>query len=149
MAHGTSGNGQWSMERGLLQQIAQTGNKRFSDVPVRPTFVSTERHTKASDRKYDGKYGGEQRTRNYKEPKNFRTTWNHPDECQREKWQEAIRTEFHDMTRRGIWRKMKRRDLPTGKMHQCKWVLKTKRNEMFQARLLACGYSQIPGVDFT
>jgi Reverse transcriptase (RNA-dependent DNA polymerase) len=31
----------------------------------------------------------------------------------------------------------------------CKWVFDIKRNGVFRARLVACGYSQIPGVDFT
>ena len=34
-------------------------------------------------------------------------------------------------------------------MHQCKWVFSVKRDGRFRARLVACGYSQIPGVDFT
>ena len=39
--------------------------------------------------------------------------------------------------------------MPIGK--QCiknKWVFKVKRNGIFQAQLVACRYSQIPGVDF-
>jgi Reverse transcriptase (RNA-dependent DNA polymerase) len=31
---------------------------------------------------------------------------------------------------------------------KCKWVLDIKRDGVFRARLVAFGYSQIPGVDF-
>ncbi|CAJ1959428.1 unnamed protein product [Cylindrotheca closterium] len=56
----------------------------------------------------------------------------------------------HYMIRRGVWQKMKRRDLPYGRRCiKCKWVFKIKRNGVFRSRLVACGYSQIPGVDFT
>jgi Reverse transcriptase (RNA-dependent DNA polymerase) len=45
---------------------------------------------------------------------------------------------------------VKRASIPTGrKCVKCKWVLDVKRNSVFRARLVACGYSQQPGVDFT
>ena len=53
------------------------------------------------------------------------------------------------MTNRGVFRKIKRNKMPNGK--RCvkhKWVFKVKQNGVFRARLVACGYSQIPGVDF-
>jgi hypothetical protein len=31
----------------------------------------------------------------------------------------------------------------------CKWIFEIKRNGIVCSRLVACGYSQIPGVDFT
>ena len=53
------------------------------------------------------------------------------------------------MIRRGVWRVRKRRDIPPGR--RCvknKWVFKIKRDGVYRARLVACGYSQIAGVDF-
>ena len=53
------------------------------------------------------------------------------------------------MISRGVWRKTKRHDIPNNRRCvKCKWVFKIKRNGVFRARLVACGYSQIPGVDF-
>jgi hypothetical protein len=86
----------------------------------------------------------------YDEPTKFKEAWNHEDKFQQGKWREAITKEFKDMNRRKVWKKMKRRDIPEGR--RCvkqKWIFKVKRNGVFRARLVACGYSQIPGVDFT
>ena len=54
------------------------------------------------------------------------------------------------MKKMGVWEKIPKSRMPPNK--RCvkhKWVLNIKRNGVFRARLVACGYSQIPGVDFT
>ena len=83
-------------------------------------------------------------------PENFQQAYNHPDEKIRAKWREGIKKEFHDMIKRGVWRNVNRKDVPSGR--RCiknRWVFEIKRNGIFRSRLVACGYSQIPGVDFT
>ena len=44
---------------------------------------------------------------NYIEPKTFQEAWHHKDAIQREKWREAIRKEFRDMTKRSCLAKDK------------------------------------------
>ena len=84
------------------------------------------------------------------EPTSFNHAWNHPDITIRNKWRKAIRKEFHDMISRGVWRYRKRNDVPSNrKLIGSKWVFKAKKNGVFRARLVALGYNQIPGVDFT
>ena len=90
------------------------------------------------------------KTTQYVEPKTFQEAWNHPDPVQRAKWREAIRKEFHDMLKRKVWRRVKKSSIPANRRCvKSKWVFKIKRNGVFRARLVACGYSQIPGVDFS
>ena len=86
----------------------------------------------------------------FENPKTFEDAWDHPDPFQREKWREAILKEFAKMERCKVWRKVKRSDIPLGK--RCvkhKWVFQWKRDGTARARLVACGYSQIAGVDYT
>ncbi|MGL5934163.1 MAG: reverse transcriptase domain-containing protein, partial [Cetobacterium sp.] len=86
----------------------------------------------------------------FENPKTFMEAWNHPDTFQREKWREAIEKEFAKMERNKVWRKFKRVDIPQGR--RCvkhKWIFEWKRNGTARARLVACGYSQVAGIDFT
>ena len=94
---------------------------------------------------------GDKNPTEYEEPNSFQEAWNHHDKKQRVKWREAIRKEFHDMIyKQQVWRKIKKWDIPPDRRCvKSKWVFKIKRNEVFCARLVACGYSQIPGVDYT
>ena len=54
------------------------------------------------------------------------------------------------MIERGVWRKTDRKRIPsTRRLIGSKWVFKIKRDGTYRARLVALGYSQIPGVDHT
>lgn len=86
----------------------------------------------------------------FEEPRTFQEAWYHPDEYQRKMWREAIRKEYRDMIKHKVWRRTSKRQIPSNRRCiKCKWVFKIKRNGVFRARLVACGYSQIPGVDFS
>jgi Reverse transcriptase (RNA-dependent DNA polymerase) len=86
----------------------------------------------------------------YEAPKSFHDAWNHKDPFQRDRWREAIKKEFEKMELNEVWKKVKRASMPEGR--RCvkhKWVFDIKRSGIFRARLVACGYSQVAGVDFT
>ena len=84
------------------------------------------------------------------DPQSFQEAWCNPDLISREKWREVIPLEFKTMLDMGVWRHVKRNDCPNGcRLVGCRWVLKVKRNDVYSARLVAKGFSQIPGVDFT
>ena len=86
----------------------------------------------------------------YTEPKTFDNAWNHPDPYQRKMWRNAMNKEYGDMNTRQVWRKIKRIEIPANRRCvKSKWVFKIKRDGTFRARIVACGYSQIPGVDFS
>ena len=84
------------------------------------------------------------------EPKTFQEAWHSPVEEERNNWQMAIRKEIKSMIDRGVWRKVDRKNIPNNRrLLGNKWVFKIKRDGTYRARLMALGYSQIPGVDYT
>jgi len=83
-------------------------------------------------------------------PKSYDDAWNHPDPKMRARWRKAFEKELNSMTKRKVWTVIKKKQMP--KNRRCvksKWVFDIKRNGTFKIRLVACGYTQVPGVDFT
>ena len=61
-------------------------------------------------------------------PNLFQEAYNHSDPVLREKWRDAIKKEVRDMINRGVFHRMKQRDVPNNR--QCvkhKWVFDIKR----------------------
>ena len=84
------------------------------------------------------------------EPKTFQEAWHYPIENERNSWRAAIRKEIKSMIERGVWRKTDRKKIPNNRrLIGNKWVFKINRDGTYRARLVALGYSQIPGVDYT
>jgi Reverse transcriptase (RNA-dependent DNA polymerase) len=86
----------------------------------------------------------------YDVPSSYDAAWDHKDIFQQTKWREAIKKELDKMEKLNVWEIVNRKTIPTGR--RCvkhKWVFDIKRNGTFRARLVACGYSQVPGIDFT
>ena len=84
------------------------------------------------------------------EPKTFQEAWHYPIENERDNWRVAIRKEIRSMIERGVWRKTDRKRIPGNRrLIGNKWVFKIKRDGTYRARLVALGYSKIPGVDYT
>ena len=54
------------------------------------------------------------------------------------------------MENKKAWRTILKTDVPKDRrLIGCKWVFKIRRDGTYRARLVALGYSQVPGVDFT
>jgi hypothetical protein len=84
-------------------------------------------------------------------PNTYDEAWNHPDPMFRELWRTSIKKELRSLVEvRKVWRRIKKEDMPLGRRCvKSKWCFDIKRTGLFKTRLVACGYSQIPGVDFT
>jgi hypothetical protein len=82
--------------------------------------------------------------------KTFNLAWNHKDLTERDSWRTAIQTELTNMEKRNVWEVINIKSMPKGrKVIGCRWVFKKKWNGDHRARLVAQGFSQVPGVDFS
>ena len=53
------------------------------------------------------------------------------------------------MKQQVFWKFVKRNKIEKGrKCIKCKWVFDIKSDGTLRATLVACGYSQVPGIDF-
>ena len=86
----------------------------------------------------------------YENPDTYYDAWYHDDEFQRARWRDAIALEFRKMSDHMVWEQVPKSSKPTDRRCvKCKWIFEIKRNGTFRARLVACGYSQVPGIDYT
>ena len=85
----------------------------------------------------------------HEEAASFNKAWNHPDETSQKK-EEAICKEFANMNKQQVWHKTTKSLMPHN-WHcvESKWVFKIKCNGMYPACLVACGYSQVTGINFS
>jgi hypothetical protein len=83
------------------------------------------------------------------ELKTFDEAWNYEDLVMREKWRNAINKELEEMDKKQVWEVIKKEDITQNRITiKRKWIFEIKRNGVYRARLVACGYNQVPGVDF-
>jgi hypothetical protein len=83
------------------------------------------------------------------EPTNYKQAMKLPSD-EKLQWQKAMHKEFKNMEEKGVWKIVKRTDVPYNRrLIGNRWVYKLKDDGTYRARTVAKGYNQIPGQDFT
>jgi hypothetical protein len=86
----------------------------------------------------------------YSEPQTFEQAWHHSNDDEKINWREAIKKEYLSMVEKKVWEIKDKSDVPEDRrLLGTKWVFKKKSSGIFRARLVALGYNQVPGVDYS
>ena len=134
----------------LGREIAAVANASLEEATIEHLFAECSDFAFYSAGKHEEPNPKPEPSMEIEEPETFQEAFHCPNPEHRVKWRTAIHKEFRDMFKRTVWQKMLRSQIP--KNHQCiktKWVFTVKRDGTFRARIVACGYSQIPGVDYS
>jgi transposase InsO family protein len=106
-------------------------------------------HDPGEDNEEDFQQGDFAASASVSEPRTFRQAMSSPDS---DKWSEAATLEYNTLVENGTWEIV---ELPAGKQAiGSRWVWKVKHNsdgtiERYKARVVAKGYLQCPGFDYT
>jgi hypothetical protein len=83
-------------------------------------------------------------------PTSFFEAYNHEDSEKRKGWREAIKREIRNMENYNVWSLIEKDEVREGrKPIGNRWVFFEKRYGTLSARLVALGYSQVAGIDFS
>ena len=83
-------------------------------------------------------------------PETFDEAWNHPDVEERKGWRKFSVKEIKDMLNRKVWKVVKLKNVPKNRrLIGVKWVFVKKRDGRFRPRIVAKGFMEIPGVDYS
>ena len=77
----------------------------------------------------------------YVNPVTFDKAWNHQDKDRHREWHNGIQKEINNMTKREVWRKAKKDQIPSDLcLIGSKWVFKKKGNSVYCDCLCGLGY---------
>jgi hypothetical protein len=83
-------------------------------------------------------------------PTSFLEAYNHEDPGKRRGWREAIKKEILNMEKCKVWSLIEKDEIGEGrKAIGNRWVFVEKRDGTLRARLVALGYYQVAGIDFS